>query len=307
MDAVRCSTPPPPLPCPWPGRRCYNGQLYGPSAHKASGANKSPIRPGDRVVMTWDGYAGVVVIYVNGTSQGMCFTGLSSATLYPAIATYAANRAGCLLRAEEVAELPVIAPPPVAAAAATSSGASFDRSKSGPGSGSLDFSEGDTVVRSSNSTNSLAVVNRGFTGVRASWEFRVVHEEANNEVRTSKGAVGGGGSCLGGSIASHGVTRARARVQGTVYGAAFSAPPTNFDYSSNEGGVYLRCYNGARAWRRRGWEGMWARLLLGVPTAQGNCTARLATARWPPRRCTTSARATPSRCCLTGWRARWPT
>jgi len=36
-----------------------------------------------------------------------------------------------------------------------------------------------------------------------------------------------------------------------VYGASFAAPPSNFDYTSNEGGVYLRCYNGASCVRNK--------------------------------------------------------
>lgn len=193
--------------------------------------------------MTYDGYAGQVVVYVNGVSQGVCFSGLSSATLYPAIATYSANRAGCLLRAEEVAELPVIAPPAASAGAGASGGGAaglcFDRARCGPG-GVLEFSEGDTVARSSSSTNAMAVVNRGFGAVKATWEFRVVHEESNNEVRRRRASwVLPTWQCHIHFISS------LICAQGSVFGASFSVPPSTFDYTNNEGGVYLRCYNGA--------------------------------------------------------------
>lgn len=172
--------------------RAYNGALYGPGA---TGGTRSAVPVGETVTMTLDPAAGTLSVMVGTTSHGVCWTGLTSTTLFPAVQFYGSGRAATVTRAEEVVD--------------AASLAKFDPSYSS--AGDVEFSNEYHTVRSSNATNSMAVVGRGFnTRVRAAWEFRLDEDTLGNET-----------TCFGATI----------------------VPPPSMSYDADEWPLMYRAYN----------------------------------------------------------------
>lgn len=202
--------PPPPSLAP---HRCYNGQLYGPSAHRTVTDNKARVPPNSTVRFNFDAASGLVEVFLDGASQGVCFTGLAGMTVYPAIATYLSNRSGRLLRVERNCDFTIgTAALGGTASAAVASGvvATFDPARSL--AANLAFTDGNSVVTSRNDTNSMAQTAEGFSRCNAVVEWMVTKDKRDDE-----------GTCIGFSL---------------------SGSPTCFDYSKAESGLWYRCYNG---------------------------------------------------------------
>jgi len=179
--------------------------------------NKTRVPPNSTVRFNFDATAGLVEVFVDGASQGVCFTGLGGMTLYPAIATYLSNRAGRLLRVERNCDFVIgtvaLTGGGASAASAPMAGAVapvFDPARAL--AANLVFSDGSSVITSSNDTNSMAQTAEGFSRCNAIVEWVVTKDKRDDE-----------GSCIGFSL---------------------SADPTCFDYSKAESGLWYRCYNG---------------------------------------------------------------
>jgi hypothetical protein len=69
------------------------GQLYGPSRHRTlATASVHHVSTGDTITVLFDGVAGTLAYLINGSPTGVCFTGLTGMTLYPAAGTYLSGR-----------------------------------------------------------------------------------------------------------------------------------------------------------------------------------------------------------------------
>ena len=55
------------------------------------------VHPGDRVRIEFDAAAGTLTYFVNGVSQGVCFSGLTGVELFPAVAFYATSGTASIL------------------------------------------------------------------------------------------------------------------------------------------------------------------------------------------------------------------
>ena len=66
--------------------RGYNGELYGPG--RVGEKKRSKFHPGDVIRLEFDGDAGTLTYFINGVSQGVCFSGVKGKTLHPAVCFY---------------------------------------------------------------------------------------------------------------------------------------------------------------------------------------------------------------------------
>jgi len=157
--------------------RAYNGQIYGPSRHRAASSNRARVNQGEIVALHWDGVAGTIRYFINGADQGIVFNNLSSATIYPAVGTYISDRSAKLVRAEEVTEFTGAGAVAVSAVVPTGAVIPFDSARSSPSS-NITLGEGGRMMTSRNGTNSLATTSRGFSRCRAVFEYAIVKDEA---------------------------------------------------------------------------------------------------------------------------------
>ena len=57
----------------------------------------SQIHPNDQIRFEFDADAGTLVVFVNGVSQGVCFSGLKDVELFPAIGFYSSDRTASIV------------------------------------------------------------------------------------------------------------------------------------------------------------------------------------------------------------------
>lgn len=152
--------------------RAYNGVLYG--AGSVSGS-KEKAHEGDVVSVTLDADAGTLSFAINGTSQGVCFTGLRG-PVFPAVAFYSSGRRATLVSCKQL--LPSCSSPDVAPAT-DSVVTSWDQAKSaGP---SILLSNGGRTMASTASDHTIAVVDTTILAGTAVWEITVDKDDAGDE------------------------------------------------------------------------------------------------------------------------------
>jgi SPRY domain len=66
--------------------RGYNGMLYG--QNKVSGKTAPKLHETNRIRFTWNATSGDVTLAVNGVTDGVVFTGIRDAEIYPVVANY---------------------------------------------------------------------------------------------------------------------------------------------------------------------------------------------------------------------------
>lgn len=111
-------------------------------------------------------HAGAITMYINGVNQGVCWTGQTGKTLFPAIGFYGSGRMASLIRAESTVDYAALPP--------------FDPAYSA--TSDLAFSNGMHTVTSTGGSHTMAVLSRGFgRGAMAAWEFTLDEDEVGNE------------------------------------------------------------------------------------------------------------------------------
>lgn len=138
--------------------RISNGQLYGSGARTDSVAK---IHPGASCTLQIDMDAGTMKAIIDGVDQGIVFSRLKElGTVYPAVGFYSSGRAVSVKR---VARL--------------SSGFS---SVMGSSSG-LAYSNAEMTVSSTTTSNTLAVVGRGFSSGKVLWTYSLDNDSNGGE------------------------------------------------------------------------------------------------------------------------------
>lgn len=213
--------------------RGYNGNLLTRDANmralRTGGSSSLRFRRGDTVRLHWHGPLGKLEFFVNDGEGQALFHNVRDRTVFPAVATYMANRSVRVTRVEVVDRLPAPADPPVAADPPPAAGGrarpprtyalpadatcpfSFSRAMTGP-TARVTLTE-DNRLAAFQGGNTLAVVDRAFTGgERAVWSFRIERDVEGN--------------------------------QGTVFGLVFRDPSPSFSYTDASMGVFWRAFNG---------------------------------------------------------------
>jgi hypothetical protein len=77
--------------------RAFNGEIYG--SGKAS-RTASKLHEGNRISFTWSSGSGEVKLFVNGAEDGIVFTGVTLAEIFPCVASYGSTGEVALVRIE---------------------------------------------------------------------------------------------------------------------------------------------------------------------------------------------------------------
>lgn len=194
--------------------RAYNGQLYGSGK---VGGNREKVHPGDTCSFEYDADRGELSFSVNGASQGVIFNGLAGRELFPCIGFYSSNKQASITRVSSTDKKKKAASATAAAGGAGGASAEGDTvaakwERSAGSSSGLEYSDGDTTVKSTTGSNTLAVLDKGFGPGSGTvcWEIRNVEDTMSSEC--------------------------------TCYGIT-SRPVSSFSYSAAHCRTY-RCYNG---------------------------------------------------------------
>lgn len=198
--------------------RCFNGAVDCSLTYKAAWISSVraplPSGPGSIIRFHFDGN-GNCRLFVNNRDQGTIFDGLRQLNepLYPAAFFYGSQKSVTLLRADRVQDYEPYFPPPISKATGSSALVSPERAPFDPDCSSTGYDFDDHTVTSTNSSNNMAIVNRGFTTSEyAVIEYQIVSDPPAN--------------------------------QALCTGVSFRSRPTIYSYSSADG-AFIRHYNGA--------------------------------------------------------------